>query len=95
MTITLDHSKDTAIVNAIAAKIAALPADKPAEYGTCHALLHYTKRESEAILMATYACKRLYSWADSNVGDEDTDEDRAYRAHARELADAAIAKIGK
>ena len=95
MTTQLDHSKDEQIINAIASKIMSIPNNVPCDYGTLHRTLGNTKRQAEAIMMGRWACKQLYKWSDSNVGDNSTDEDRAYRAHADQLAAAAIEKVGE
>jgi hypothetical protein len=88
--VVLDNSKDSAIVNAIANKISSIPADKKADHGTLHSILGYSKRKSEALLMASYAVQRLYGIKDTIVTKDSTAQQRAYHKQVSDLADEAL-----
>ena len=93
MKFEINTSKDQMAVEAIAKKIAEIPANTKCEYKSLHDLLGHTKREAEAIMMAYYFCERMYSW--KNPLHAENEKDLAIRAQADRIADEAIAKVGK
>jgi hypothetical protein len=76
------------VAQTIAKEISKYPANTPVEHGTFHHTLGMTKRESEAWLMA--------SWFLSKVEKMSLEDDKEiFNQYRKQLADLAIAEVGK
>jgi hypothetical protein len=92
-TVTRNTDKETKAAQIIAAEIAKSPANTPADHGTLHRTLGYTKRESVARQMAGQFVKMLYKL---EMADNENDPAEIERVSIiKSIVAAAVRVTGK
>ena len=91
----MDTSMNQQAVEIISQQIASIPANTPMDHGTVGALKGQTKREGEAYGMALYFVKQMTGLSFGELPEDYTDEQKDAAQNAKEIAAAAIAKVGK